>query len=265
MKGRDALFASVLLLLPAALASAQGAATAAPSTRRAASATQDVASGKLIFDAQCAWCHGAGGEGGTGPNLHTRLRHATDLKSIVEIISNGIPGTEMPSFRSPLTERNIRQAAIYVQSLGHLKAAPLAGNAQHGAAVYESSGCASCHVVTGRGGIVGPDLTSVGALRGSAYLREAIVTPAAAHPAGYLVVRAVLARGGEIRGIRLNEDVFWIQLRDAGGTLHVLQKSELSAVDRQVDASLMPSYATRITGSDLDDLVAYLSTLRGAE
>ena len=101
-------------------------------------------------------------------------------------------------------------------------------------------------------------MTAVGALRGAPYLRNAIVEPAAAHPPGYLVVRAVPESGADVRGIRVNEDVFWIHIRDAGGTVHALQKSELKRVDRELDASLMPSYATRLKDSALDDLVAYL-------
>jgi putative heme-binding domain-containing protein len=259
---RAAISASVVLLLLTVHASAQ---SQTPRARRAVPATQTIAAGKTLFDAQCAWCHGAGGDGGTGPNLHGRLRHATDDKSIVEIITSGIPGTEMPSFRSPLTARNIGQIAAYVQSLGRTKGPAVAGNADHGSAIYQASGCASCHVIAGAGGILGPELTSIGATRGGPYLREAVVKPAAAHPPGYLVVRAVRNDGQEVRGIRVNEDVFWIQLRDAGGNIHVLQKADLSKVERQLDASLMPSYATRIKDAELDDLVAYLSALRGAK
>lgn len=260
MPTRAAISASVVLVLVTVHASAQS-----PAARRTVPATQTIAAGKTLFDAQCAWCHGAGGDGGTGPNLHGRLRHATDYKSIVEIITSGIPGTEMPSFRSPLTARHIGQIAAYVQSLGRTKAPAVAGNADHGAAIYGSSGCATCHAIAGVGGILGPELTSIGATRGGPYLRDAVVKPAAAHPPGYLVVRAVRADGQEVRGIRVNEDVFWIQLRDAGGTVHVLQKADLSKVERQLDASLMPSYATRITGGDLDDLIAYLTSLRGVK
>lgn len=256
---RRVLIASVVLVSAgSALAQTQPA-------RRAVPATQTIAAGKTLFDAQCAWCHGAGGEGGTGPNLHGRLRHATDYKSIVEIITSGIPGSEMPSFRSPLTAKSISQIATYVQSLGRTKSAASAGNAEHGAAVYTANGCTSCHVVAGAGGILGPELTTIGATRGGPYLRDAVVKPAAAHPPGYLVVRTVGSDGQEVRGIRINEDVFWIQVRDASGNVHVLEKSKLAKVERQLDASLMPSYATRITGTDLDDLVAYLTSLRGAK
>ena len=79
-------------------------------------------------------------------------------------------------------------------------------------------------------------------------------------------MRAIVSSGTaarEIRGIRLNEDVFWIHIRDAGGTVHVLQKSDLSKLDRELEATLMPSYGTRFSAAELDDLVAYLASLRG--
>jgi cytochrome c oxidase cbb3-type subunit III len=244
----------VALVLPVA-ASAQ--------TRPAAAASTDRAAGQRIFDAQCAWCHGNGGEGGAGPNLHGTLLHATTLTSIVDIINRGIPGTDMPSFR--LTERETRQTATYVFSLSRTTSKPGPGTVTRGAAVYQSSGCNSCHVVDGHGGILGPELTTIGGRRGAAYLREAIVKPAASHPPGYLVVRAVPGSGAEVRGIRINEDVFWIHIRDAGSTVHTLEKSQLARVDRELDATLMPSYDGRLSSAQLDDLVAYLAALRGAK
>ena len=152
-----------------------------------------------------------------------------------------------------------------MQSLSRVAARPPAGSGPRGAALYHSSGCGSCHVVDGHGGVLGPELTSIGARRGPAYLRDAIVKPAAAHPPGYLVVRAMPASGPEIRGIRVNEDVFWIHIRDGSGTVHTLQKSDLTRVDRELDGTLMPSYAARLQPAELDDLVAYLATLRGGK
>ena len=263
MFGRFLLFVLILLLPPL---------TAAAQPR---TASTDAAAGRRIFDAQCAWCHGTEGTGGMGPTLQATLRHGTTTASIVEIITNGIAGTDMPGFRSPLTERSIRQTAVYVQSLSRTTAKPAltagrstaltAASASRGMTIYQSNGCAACHVVEGQGGTLGPELTAIGSRRGGTYLREAIVKPAAAHPTGYLVVRAVTASGADVRGIRVNEDVFWVHIRDASGTVHTLQKSELKSLDREIDASLMPSYATRIKDAELDDLIAYLSTLRGAK
>ncbi len=254
-----------LRVIVPALALSMPSAALAQTWPAATSPAADVAGGHRIFDAQCAWCHGAGGDGGTGPNLHGRLRHATTYKSIVDIVSDGIPGTDMPSFRLGLTDRSARQVAAYVQSLMRSTARPGPGDATRGAALYQSSGCGTCHIVSGQGGVLGPELTTIGARRGPQYLREAIVTPAASHPPGYLVVRATPANGPEVRGIRVNEDVFWIQIRDVGGAVHALQKSDLSRLDREIDASLMPSYGSRLSSAQLDDVVAYLGTLRGAK
>jgi len=254
---------SLRLLVQPALALFLPLTVSAQTRPPAAAGLTDRAAGQRIFDAQCAWCHGNGGDGGTGPNLHGRLRHATTLASIVDIIANGIPGSDMPSFRSGLTERSTRQTATYVLSLSRSAGRPGPGNAERGAAVYQSSGCSSCHVVDGRGGILGPELTTIGGRRGAIYLREAIVKPAASHPPGFLVVHAVTTGGTEVRGIRINEDVFWIHLRDASGNVHTLQKSELARVDREPEATLMPSYESRLSAAQLDDLVAYMATLRG--
>jgi putative heme-binding domain-containing protein len=249
---------SFLMALLASVASAQ--------TRSLSAASRaDVAAGQKIFDAQCAWCHGAAGTGGTGPDLHrTQLRHAASDRDLVNIVRNGIPGTEMPSFAIAFTETMAWQTAAYVRSLGRAAGRPLPGNAQHGASLYDANGCASCHIVAGKGRAVGPELTAIGALRGAPYLREAILKPEAAHPPGYLVVKATTASGQEVRGIRVNEDVFYIHIRDARGGVHTLDKSTLAKLDRELEASLMPSYA-RLASGDLDDLVAYLASLRGAK
>jgi putative heme-binding domain-containing protein len=225
---------------------------------------RDVAAGKRIFHAQCAWCHGTEGSGDSGPNLQrAALRRAKNDSELVRIIRSGIPGTEMANLEISLTDRMAWQTAAYVRSLGRTTARPIAGDAARGAAIYEKIGCASCHAVAGNGGGLGPDLSAIGALRGPAYLRQSLTEPAAAHPPGYLVARAAAQDGKEVRGVLVSEDVFWILLRDPAGTVHTLEKTDGLTVTREPEATLMPSYASRLTAAELDDLVAYLATLRG--
>jgi putative heme-binding domain-containing protein len=259
MQRRLACALAALALIPSAVVAAQ--------TRSLNAATRtDVAAGQKIFDAQCAWCHGAAGTGGTGPDLRrTQLRNAANDKDLINIVRNGIPGTEMPSFSLGFTEAMAFQTAAYVKSLGRAGGRPLPGNAQRGASLYDTNGCASCHIAAGKGNALGPELTSIGALRGASYLRDALVKPEATHPPGYLVVKATTSSGQVVRGVRVNEDVFYVHIRDGRGAVHTLEKSQLSTLDRELEASLMPSYGTRLAAGDLDDLVAYLASLRGAK
>jgi mono/diheme cytochrome c family protein len=54
-------------------------------------------------------------------------------------------------------------------------AAPAGSTGATGAQVYQSNGCAGCHVIGGSGGAVGPNLTHIGAARTRAQLEAPIV------------------------------------------------------------------------------------------
>src|SRR6516164_5721001 len=57
----------------------------------------DLARGEKLFQIHCARCHGAKGEGSRGPALNRpKLPRATDDAALVQIIDDGIRGTEMP-------------------------------------------------------------------------------------------------------------------------------------------------------------------------
>ena len=149
------------------------------------------------------------------------------------------------------------------------------GDAKKGAEMYRSLGCASCHIVGGQGGNLGPDLTDIGFMRGPAYLRHGDRRSlGAALPKGvlqvpsrgyaeYLPLRIVTKQGGEVRGIRVNEDTFSIQVRDQAGKFYSLRKADLELLEKQTGKSLMPSFSTRLTQAELTDLVAYLASLQG--
>jgi hypothetical protein len=75
----------------------------------------------------------------------------------------------------------------------------------------------------------------------------------------------VTKEGGEVRGIRVNEDTFTIQVRDQAGKFYSLRKADLELLEKQIGKSLMPSFAARLTEPELNDLVAYLVSLQGAQ
>ena len=160
-------------------------------------------------------------------------------------------------------DREAMQVALYVRSLGRTAVVKLPGDPARGRVLYQSKGCASCHIVQGEGTSLGPELTDVGARRSADYLKQAVIQPAATVPEAYLVVRVTTRNGKTIRGMRVNEDTFTIQVRDAANHIYSFRKSALLNLEKQFNQSLMPSFESAFTAAELDDLIAYLASLRG--
>ena len=228
----------------------------------AAAAQPDAAGGRKIFESQCALCHGQTGGGGRGPALNRpKLNHAPDDAALQKVISGGLE-PEMPGAWQ-LNPREVQNVAAYVRSLGAMPAEALPGDPGRGARLFETKGCAGCHMVAGKGTGFGPELTQIGARRNAAYLRGTILQPGESLPQEFAWVAAVTAGGEAVRGIRVNEDTFTIQLKDARGGFHSFRKSELKELRILGRETPMPSYQGRLSDGELDDLVAYLAGLRG--
>jgi len=132
-----------------------------------------------------------------------------------------------------------------------------------GRAVYEASRCSACHIVNGAGSSLGPELTEVGARRGAQYLRKKLLDPGDETADGFVLIRAVTQDGREFRGLRVNEDTFTIQIKDGSNHFYSFRKAKLGKLEKQFGKSLMPSFGAMLSASELDNLVAYLSGMRG--
>jgi cytochrome c oxidase cbb3-type subunit III len=189
-------------------------------------------------------------------------------QAVRAIIENGIPTRGMPPTPG-LTDPEMRALISYVQSLGGRASTERSAAAARGRELYGKHDCASCHIVLGQGRGIGPELTRIGASRKPDQLQRALVEPASSPPrttgnlTKFLPVRVVTLQDEEVRGLRLNEDTFSIQLQDAAGRLHTYRKSALRQIDKQYDASVMPSYRDKLNAAEMSDLVAYLLSLGG--
>jgi cytochrome c oxidase cbb3-type subunit III len=224
----------------------------------------DVKNGQQLFLAQCARCHGPRGEGGRGEVLaQPRLRHAPDDEALFLVIRDGIKGTEMPAGYSEDT-LEIWQLAAYIRSLGHTPPEIVPGDPKAGQEQYRTKGhCSQCHIISGQGGSLGPELTEIGSRRSAAHLRAAVLDPESTLPEGFLEVRLVTNNGLPITGVRLNEDTFSIQVIDLNGGIHSFFKEDLKELQKNTGKSPMPSFRGMFAASEVDDLVAYLVSLRG--
>lgn len=224
----------------------------------------DLQRGRQLFMGHCAPCHGPAGEGGRGPNLaRPRLPRAPDDPALFRLMRDGIPGTEMPA-GWVMISREIWQVAGYVRTLGLTAVETVPGDRGSGETLYRTKGnCAQCHITAGKGGSLGPELTEIGERRSPGYLRASLLDPDSSLPEGFLQVRVVTKDGRRLTGIRLNEDIYTIQVRDLTDRLHSFWKQDLKELQKDRGKSPMPSYRSTFSETELDDIVAYLVSLRG--
>ena len=270
---RAAIWALVLLssgLAANALRAGRAAAQDSPVAKPAAEDLQ----GKQAFEARCSTCHGLDGGGAVGPNVQgVPFRLGVDV--VANIIRNGMSGG-MPAFAGQMTDAEIQQVVAYLLSLTPKDTGKVTGDPAKGKEVYDSSGCAGCHIVGGEGSGIGPELTDVGKLRGATYLRNTLLYPGSDLPQAhiflesggqldFLYVHVVTKEGHAFDGTRAAEDSFHIVIKDAKGDFRSFRKADLRELKKEPGKSLMPSFKDKLSDTQLNDLVAYLASLKGAQ
>lgn len=231
-----------------------------------------ITQGAVLFRQECVFCHGVAARGGMrGPDLTTgSWSHGGADADLAGTISTGVPGTAMPP--NTLTTDEIWQIVTYLRSLQQPVTATVGDPGRGEALFFGATRCSSCHIVNGRGGRLGPELSTVGSARSRAYLVESIREPSRQLTRNggfgesvtlkYDTVTAVTADGRTIVGVPMNEDTFTVQLMDTTERVHSLDKKTLKSFQHE-NRSLMPAYdAGRLANADLDDVVAYLQSLR---
>jgi putative heme-binding domain-containing protein len=223
---------------------------------------QSIRSGMALYRTRCADCHGLDAGGYRGPDLNAALAGGATDERLFQTIRKGVPGTEMPPTTEP--DDDLLMIIAYLRKIGTVAPETPTGSVENGTRLFAAQ-CASCHRVAGRGGRIGPDLTRIGIARSRAALVREIRTPSEWIPPAFETVTVVTKDGQRVRGIKKNEDPFSIQVMDTRERIQGYLKSNLQELIYE-KTSLMPVFpATRLNDSDLNDLVGYLSTLRGAD
>lgn len=264
----------VLLSVAASAAQAQTTPQANPYTNNAAAIDE----GRSLFNSNCTSCHGPNGAAGEfGPGLAIPGRtyaRRTDAQ-IFDAIQHGIAGTPMPAHQGKLTDDQIWKITAYVKGLrGTAIDAPSPGDAVAGEAIFWGKGdCGSCHMVHGRGSIVGPDLSQLASVRKTNSIIDALTKeqhrvygPGGAQPhvltplPVWPVVDVTTKDGKTTRGVLRNEDSFSLQVMGLDQQLHLYDRSQVKVVYEP--KSLMPSdYDKRLTKDEFANLLAYLTRL----
>lgn len=214
-----------------------------------------VEGGRQIYMGSCSGCHGATGEGSQGPSLLSGRASRLPDQALINSIRNGLPGTSMPNF--PMAEDKLLQVAAFVRSLTRPAIdMKVPGDPEKGRELFFGSArCSSCHMILGKGGFPGPDLSNIGAERTVAQLSEALMKPSGRIAEGYRKGTVVLKSGRELQGVVRNYNNYSVQILDGSGKLHLLATDDVAKLE-VLDVSIMPAVEDR---DDARNLIAFLS------
>ena len=261
---------AILFMLPVCLAVVSASLVTAQQDSRSAdsgssgaknpyNSPQDIKEGGITLRTYCSTCHGVDRTGGRGPDLtRVRFRHGSSDQALMKNIQDRIPGTAMAEFNLP--DSMILQVVAFIRSKrGNQKPLVLKGDANRREKLFAKNKCPACHWTGREGGRRGSDLsTSRSTLD---YERTKITDPNADLDPEYQLLVIIENDGRQLQGVRLNENSCYVQLIDELENLRTVAKSEIDELHRSKQL-LMPSYTKELTEPELDDLVAYLFSLR---
>jgi putative heme-binding domain-containing protein len=223
----------------------------------------DIGTGLRLYGAQCALCHGPNGDLVAGINLRRgQFRRPMSDDDLRKVITAGVPNTPMPPFKFQASELDGLVAFIRAGfDLGGT--AIKVGDAARGKPIFEGKGqCTTCHRVNGRGPRVAPDLSDIGVARTPGAMYRSLTEPTKGMLPINRPIRVVTKDGRTIRGRRLNEDTYTVQLIDDQEHLVSLVKADLREYELGAESPMPP--ATKVlSGEEISDVIAYLLSLRG--
>jgi putative heme-binding domain-containing protein len=225
-----------------------------------------VAGGGAAFRPYCTPCHGVSAKGGRGPDLTRGVYFAGDKDSdLYNVIAHGVPGTEMVGFLGDLKEEDLWNIVAFIRSLARHDVLSIPGDQAAGEKLFWGKGsCGGCHAVGGKGGRLGPELTRIGRERSLAFLRESVLTPNSDLRPEYATITAVKRDGTKVVGVG-SLDNFTVQITDAAGNYYSFSRNDLASCARELKSLMPETYSQSLKPAEIDDLIAYLVSLRGAE
>jgi cytochrome c oxidase cbb3-type subunit 3 len=238
---------------------------------------QAVAQGEAVYDKSCTGCHGPnGGAGEIGPALvnSTGPDSRRSDGQFFGSIKNGISGTPMPAFGGKLADDDIWRVVSYIQALrGTAIDSPTPGDAANGEAIFwGKGGCGGCHMLKGKGSLMGPDLSNIAGTRKSAAIIDALTKPfhhiygsGGAHILAlppmdtYLPVHVTTKGGKTVDGVLMNQDGYSMQIMGNDEQLHLFDRAQLSKIVIEPKSKMPTDYDKRLTADEFKDLLAFLT------
>ena len=137
------------------------------------------------------------------------------------------------------------------------------GDPARGEAVYRRQQmlCTTCHAIGESGGVLGPNLVSIGASAPVDYLIESLLEPSKKIKEGYHMVIISKKDGGVISGGLINDGAEELTIRDPANQIVKVAKSGIASRQMSPVSMMPPGLTASLREDEFVDLVRFLSEL----
>lgn len=225
-------------LFMAFVATNPGAATLADAISAKKIPEATAKAGRRLVQARAGW---------TRQNLDEILA----LKKALEGSGGALPTQKMPQ---DLNDDQIAGLAKMVRE----KADPVKG--QEVFRRVESS-CTTCHAIGGAGGLIGPDLSSLGTSSPPETIIRSVLYPNLSIKEGYDLKRVVKKDGSEMLGYLASDGASEVVIRDVTGKEVSIAKSQVQVMEKVPGSLMPPGLTASLDESEFVNLVGFLTKL----
>ena len=203
----------------------------------------------------------------TGRSLVTALSeanpkslNAAQIRQTIDAQSDVVKTSAAPLL-AKLAAREKAQA-VHLAKLDPLLAG---GDVGRGRRVFfgQKAACSACHAIGEEGSRLGPDLTSIGAIRAGRDILEAIVFPSASQVPGYEAFLVLTNAGEAHMGVIARETTDFLTLRVANNVEQRIERAQIKSI-QPAPISLMPQGLDKnLSRQELADLLTFLQSQNG--
>lgn len=173
------------------------------------------------------------------------------LKKALEASGGSLPTQKMPQ---DLSDDQIAGLAKLVSE----KADPVKGEQIFRKA---ESSCTTCHAIGGAGGLIGPDLSSLGTSSPAETIIRSILYPNLSIKEGYDLKRVVKKDGSEMLGYLASDGATEVVIRDVTGKEVSIAKSQVQVMEKVPGSLMPPGLTASLDQTEFINLVGFLTKL----
>ncbi|WP_138480678.1 PVC-type heme-binding CxxCH protein [Dyadobacter bucti] len=173
------------------------------------------------------------------------------LKKALEASGGSLPTQKMPQ---DLSDENIASLAKLVSQ----KADPVKGEQIFRRA---EASCTTCHAIGGAGGLIGPDLSSLGTSSPAETIIRSILYPNLSIKEGYDLKRVVKKDGSEMLGYLASDGATEVVIRDVTGKEVSIAKSQVQVMEKVPGSLMPPGLTASLDQTEFINLIGFLTKL----